>query len=226
MQEPLIIPTNVLNFGKFSGTPKGNADGSSFQATLSQCMENCDSIFILQPFNNNQTTCFYNPFVKNARLTLGEFGIHPSRPIQTWEDPRFLSMCLDSLNLERSDISALSKDVARSLGFNRPYYTVMSDLTPPITEKENIEYGDKSSFFVGISLSQMGFQSGCVSSPNTNIPFLWDCNIDRTPTTYRKDTPEITTGPIAMCLLDEAFIIQVSPNSNIPIVKLTTKSVV
>jgi hypothetical protein len=85
--------------------------------------------------------------------------------------------------------------------------------------------GDRSGFFIGVSLSQMGFQSGCVSSPNTNIPFIF------TSTLHRGGTDPAAAGAIdaqieAMFLLDAAFIIQVAPNSNVPIVKLTTKSVV
>jgi hypothetical protein len=158
------------------------------------------------------------------RLSLGEFGIHPSRYVNSWDDPRFLAMCLDSLNLERSDISSLSRDVARSLGANRTYYNIAK--TGAVTVKENLDLGDASSFFFGISLSQVGFQSGCVSSPNTNIPFIFDANLDRTTGTVRATYPPIESGIIAMFLLDAAWVVQVSPNSNVPIVKLTNKSVV
>jgi hypothetical protein len=172
IEEPLIIPTNILQYAKFSGQPAGNGDDTSFSATLSQCLENCDSVFLLVPNNNFQETCFYQPYLKSVRLMLGEFGIHPSRYVSTWNDPRFLAMCLDSLNLERSDISSINKDVARSLGFNRPL--LIAGTAGAITKGEELDaYGDNSSFFIGISLSQVGFQSGTVSSPNTNIPFIF-----------------------------------------------------
>jgi hypothetical protein len=94
-EQPLIIPANILTYGRFSGQP--NADDKVFHATLSQSLENCDSLFILVPFDNLQTTCFYQPYLTEVRLSLGEFGTRPQRYVKTWDVPRFLSMVLDSL---------------------------------------------------------------------------------------------------------------------------------
>jgi hypothetical protein len=230
MEEPLIIPTNILQFAKFSGQPADNADKTSFQATLSQCLENCDSIFLLVPNNNFQETCFYQPYLDSVRLMLGEFGVHPSRYVSTFNDPRFIAMCLDSLNLEKSDISSMNADVARSFMQTRPIYELKTDGTVNTVTAEELDLiGDKSNFFIGISLSQVGFQSGCVTSPNTNIPFIFEGTLSRTTNTDRDPTKngrKIDTSLIAMFLLDCAIIVQVSPNSNIPVVKLTSKSVV
>jgi hypothetical protein len=139
-------------------------------------------------------------------------------------------MCLDSLNLEKSDISSMNSDVARSLMQSRSIYELKTDGTPNnFTAEELNLIGDKSNFFIGISLSQVGFQSGCVTSPNTNIPFIFEATLDRTANTDRgvsKNGRPIDTSLIAMFLLDCAIIVQVSPNSNIPVVKLTSKSVV
>jgi hypothetical protein len=230
MEEPLIIPTNILQYAKFSGQPGNNNDGTSVLATLSQCLENCDSIFLLVPNNNFQETCFYQPYLDKIRLTLGEFGVHPSRYVDTYNDPRFIAMCLDSLNLEKSDISSMNEDVARSLNQARPIYRLATDGSIGVATAEQLDLiGDKSSFFIGVSLSQLGFQSGCVTSPNTNIPFVFEGNLHRRGSTDSDATANgapILTSLIAMFLLDCAIIVQVSPNSNIPIVKLTSKSVV
>jgi hypothetical protein len=59
-EQPLIIFTDVLHYARFSGQPAAGALGG-FQATLSQCLENCDSVFILVPNNNKRTTCFNQP---------------------------------------------------------------------------------------------------------------------------------------------------------------------
>jgi hypothetical protein len=230
MEEPLIIPTNILQYAKFAGQPADNNDDTSFQATLSQCVENCDSIFLLVANNNFQETCFYQPYLKSVRLMLGEFGVHPSRCVSTCNDPRFIAMCLDSLNLEKSDISSMNVDVARSLLQARPIYRLGADGKPIDAKAEELDViGDKSNFFIGISLSQVGFQSGCVTSPNTNIPFIFEATLDRLAGTDRDPTRSgypIETSLIALFLLDAAIIVQVSPNSNIPVVKLTSKSVV
>jgi hypothetical protein len=231
--QPLIIPTNVLHYARFSGQP--SAGNNIFHATLSQCLENCDSVFILVPNNNNQTTCFYQPYLQDVRLSLGEFGIHPANYVRTWNDARFIAMALDSLNLETSEITAMNKDVARSLTSPRPQHQVYWGTETPTPLKHEIEvydikYGDASDFFIGISLSQVGFQSGTVSSPNTNIPFIFDAQVLPASNPYVPGSfpPPRTfdTSIIALFLMDCALMIQVVPNSDIPIVKLTSKSIV
>jgi hypothetical protein len=188
-------------------------------------LENCDSVFILCPNNTNQTTCFYQPYLDNLRLSLGEFGIHPANYVKTYDDPRFVSMILDSLNLETSEITAMNRDVARSLTSPRPHKVI--DGTGKVNDKWVKDRGDNSDFFIGISLSQVGFQSGTVSSPNTNIPFIFDATLHDGTTDGVPDSPQkFDTSIIALFLLDAALMIQVVPNSDIPVVKLTSKSIV
>jgi hypothetical protein len=218
-QQPLIIPTNILNYGRFSGEPGGSL---AFHATLSQSLENCDSIFFLVPFENGQTTCFYQPYLTDLRLSLDQFGTRPQRYVRTWDDPRFLAMVLDSLNLETSEITAMNEDVARSLNTQRKYF-LLGDNTEWQQMGDKVK-GDKSNFFIGFSLSQVGFQSGTVSSPNTNINMIFDALLDRMKP--HDKTPAINTSVIVMFLIDAALMIQVVQDSDVPIVKLTTKSIV
>jgi hypothetical protein len=224
-QQPLIIPTNILQYGRFSGEPGKNDNGTTFHATLSQCLENCDSIFILVPFDNLQTTCFYQPYLRDLRVSLGEFGTRPQRYVQTWDDPRFLAMVLDALNLETSEITAMNEDVARSLNAQKPHWS-LEHAKEVLEHADTYMKGDKSNFLIGLSLSQVGFQSGTVSSPNTNVPFIFDAVLDRS-NPLKDDTVEkIDTSIVIMFLLDAAIMIQVVPESDVPIVKLTTKSIV
>jgi hypothetical protein len=224
-EQPLIIPTNILTYGRFSGEPAGSDDGKSqrngtdFHATLSQSLENCDSIFFLIPFDNGQTTCFYQPYLKELRLSLGEFGTRPGRYVQTWDDPRFFAMVLDALNLETSEITSMNEDVARSLNTERTYFNIAGAVAT-----KDVVKGDKSNFFIGFSLSQVGFQSGTMSSPNTNVPFIFDAVLDRTGGHTALD--DIKTSVIVMFLIDAALMIQVVQDSDVPIVKLTSKSIV
>jgi hypothetical protein len=223
-EQPLIIPTNILHYSRFSGQPGNNTENTPFHATLSQSLENCDSVFILVPFNTTQTTCYYQPYLTSMRLSLGEFGIHPSRYVETFDNPHFVAIVLDSLNLETSEITAMNEDVARSITAPRSSFkwnggAVEADWV--FTE------GDYSNFFMGFSLSQVGFQSGTVSSPNTNIPFIFDARTANPPAqTTRPPNIKIDTSIICMFLLDCAIMIQVVPNSDIPVVKLTNKSIV
>jgi hypothetical protein len=236
-EQPLIIPTNILHYSRFSGQPGSNNVNEGFHATLSQCLENCDSIFILVPNNTNQTTCFYQPYLDNVRMALGEFGIHPQQYVNTYDSPRFLAMVLDSLNLETSEITAMNNDVSRTFVSPRKSYK-LNAAGDGVEEAWNpvYGYGDQSSFFIGISLSQVGFQAGTVSSPNTNIPFIFDATLGIGDLTalvpgsgganQRPDKYKIDTSIICMFLIDAALMIQVVPNSDIPVVKLTNKSIV
>jgi hypothetical protein len=130
-------------------------------------------------------------------------------------------MALDSLNLETSEITAMNKDVARSLSSPKPMKVIGHD-GKSSADQYLWTKGDASSFFIGISLSQVGFQSGTVSSPNTNIPFIFDATVSNA----LASVPKIETSIIALFLLDCALMIQVVPNSDIPVVKLTSKSIV
>jgi hypothetical protein len=227
----LIIPSNILQYARFSGQPGGTDDGTPFHASLSQSLENCDSIFILVPFEHGQHTCFYQPYLRNVRMSLGEFGIHPNQPVNTWNDPRFYAMLIDALNLEASEITGMNDDLLRTFLDSKKAYR----LTSPQAQNESEwtvepfempqEWGDLSNFFIGISLSQIGFQSGTVTSPNSAVPFMFDAQLDR-PEDGSHNTHKFDSSIICMFLLDCAIMIQVVPDSDIPVVKLSTKSIV
>jgi hypothetical protein len=233
-EQPLIIPTNVLHYSRFSGQPGAtNMSGDPFHATLSQSLENCDSVFVLVPFTTDQTTCFYQPYLRELRLSLEEFGTHPQRYVKTVDDQRFPAMILDSLNLETSEITAMNKDVSNSITNPRTYAQVASHATalPRITNNwfpvRLSDIGETSDFFIGLSLSQVGFQSGTVSSPNTNIPFIFDATLDFVRGQARAGAiPSIDTSIICLFLLDCALMIQVVPGSDVHVVKFTNKSIV
>jgi hypothetical protein len=231
----LVIPTNILQYGRFSGYPSNMNDGTPFHATLSQNLENCDSIFILLPFNHGQRTCFYQPWLKDVRLSLGEFGIHPQQPVQTWDDPRFFHMLIDALNLEASEITGMNDDVLRTFMKGRVMWELtgpaaagvlpsVRDFQEPWNGKLN---DDTSNFFIGFSLSQIGFQSGTVTSPNSNVPFMFDAILDRPGGAGGiHETPNFDSSVVVMFLLDCSIMIQVVPDSDIPVVKLSSKSIV
>jgi hypothetical protein len=221
VENMLVIPTNILQYGRFSGTPTRNEDGELFHATLSQNLENCDSLFVLLPFEHGQRTCFYQPYLKNVRLSMGEFGIHPQQPVNTWSDMRFMAMALDSLNLEASEISGMNNDVLRSFMYEHPRLAVTA--AGKAGQSHFRDRGDKSNFFIGFSLSQVGFQSGTVTSPNDNVPFMFDAILDRAGDHAVKP---FDTSLVVMFLLDCAIMIQVVPDSDIPVVKLSSKSIV
>jgi hypothetical protein len=151
-------------------------------------------------------------------MALGEFGIHPAQYVNTgtYDDPRFIAMALDSLNLETSEITAMNDDVARSLTCPRRTVALGAD-SKFAPSWWGIE-GDNSNFFIGISLSQVGFQAGTVSSPNTNIPFIFDATLGQgnsvlknPDTKERQDSLKLDTSIICMFLIDAAIMIHLSP---------------
>jgi hypothetical protein len=161
------------------------------------------------------------------RLSLGEFGTHPQRYVKTWDEPFFLAMCADALNLESSEITGMNDDVKHSLTFETRHYTLGGGGF--VATGSSPYRGDPSNFFIGVSLSQVGFQSGTVSSPNTNVPFIFDAVLDRTGehAINGVNVPQnIDTSIIVMFLIDAAIMIQVIPDSDVPVVKLTSKSIV
>jgi hypothetical protein len=223
-QEILIIPTNTLQYSRFSGQPGGTGDGTTFHATLSQNLENCDSIFILIPFEYGQHTCFYQPYLREVRMQLGEFGIHPQQAIKTWNEPRFVGMLTDALNLEVSEITGMNDDTLRTFTDRIQAFSITAGAGTVTKVELSEDYGDMSNFFIGISLSQIGFQSGTVTSPNAHVPFIFDAVLDRG--NGRDSTPLIDSSIVCMFLLDCALMIQVVPDSDIPVVKLSSKSIV
>ena len=234
VENPLIIPTNTLSYNRFSHSSGSNPIGGTnyIQATANLPVENIDSIFVLVPENEKQQTCFYQPHLTGVRLGMGEFGIRPQRYMDTYNtkenafnNRRFVSYLLDALNLENSQISAMNKDFANSI------------LPSPIVYNEDRgfehrravkNYTDKlydsSHFIIGFPCSQVGFQSGTVSSPNSNINFQFDATVNAAPDC--DNAIDYKASVICMFLADAELMIQVVPNSDLPLVKLSSKSIV
>ena len=234
VENPLIIPTNTLSYQRFAHA--STAGNTSVQATANLPVENIDSIFLLLPEDDNQTTCYYQPYLTGVRLGLGEFGIRPQRYMDTcnatnnaWNNRRFITYLLDALNLESSQISAMNKDFSNSVMPHAIEYSgnklVSNKQLFVGTNTSNKQY-DNSHFIIGIPCSQVGFQSGTISSPNTNINFQFDANKVPIPLNGGEVKTFDTGGVIAMFLADAELMIQVSPNSDIPVVKLSSRSIV
>ena len=156
---------------------------------------------------------------------MGEFGVKPSQYVSTYNDPRFVGLTLDALNLEMSKISAMNKDFSNSIMPHCREYDKDGVLTYIKTNGNTFKYYDSSYFMWGLSCSQVGFQSGTMSSPMSNINFQFDANIDDV-VGISGEKKEFKVPLVAMFLLDAEIIIQVVPNSDHPVVRVSTKSVV
>lgn len=222
-EQPLIIPINLLTYQRFSHS---NSSDSAIHAVANLPVENCDSIFLLFPTTANQTTCFYQPYLRDCRLGMGQFGVKPSQYVSTFDDPRFVGLTLDALNLEMSKISAMNQDFANSiLPHTRLYDAKNGTHTSLLVHNNPLKDYDSSYFMYGLSCSQVGFQSGTVSSGNTNINFQFDATIAEIPG-IEGQKKNFKVPIVAMFLQDGEIIIQVMPNTDHPVVKVSTRSVV
>ena len=232
VENPLIIPTNTLSYQRFAHS---STAGEAVQATANLPVENIDALYVMIPENEAQQTCFYQPYLTGVRMSMGEFGIRPQRYMSTfndgdnWNNRRFITYLLDSLNLEDSQISAMNKDFSNSVLPHAIEYSGANLATKTSIFTGKNRYGkqyDNSQFMIGIPLSQVGFQSGTVSSPNANINFQFDANKAKFPMTNGTVKTFAGGGIIVMFLTDAALMIQCQPGSDHPIVKLTSKSIV
>ena len=222
-EHPLIIPINLLTYQRFSHS---NSSDTAIHAVANLPVENCDSIFLLFPTTANQTTCFYQPYLRDCRLGMGQFGVKPSQYVSTFDDPRFVGLTLDALNLEMSKISAMNQDFANSiLPHTRLYDAKNGTYASLLVHNNPLKDYDNSYFMYGLSCSQVGFQSGTVSSGNTNINFQFDATIANIPG-IDGQKKSFKVPIIAMFLQDGEIIIQVMPNTDQPVVKVSTRSVV
>ena len=195
-------------------------------ATANLPIENCDSIFLLFPNNDTQTTCYYQPYLSGCRLSMGEFGVKPAQYVRTYNDSRFVGLTLDALNLEMSKISAMNKDFSNSIMPHARHYTAAGETYTPTSSRSNpFKQYDDSCFIYGLSCSQVGFQSGTMSSPTSNINFQFDATID-TIQGIADQRKKFAAPMVAVFLQDAEIIIQVVPNSDHPVVRISSKSVV
>ena len=225
-ENPLIIPINLLHYHRFTTTSTNTTENesSTMHATANLPIENCDSIFLLFPNNDTQTTCYYQPYLSNCRLSMGEFGVKPAQYVNTYNDPRFVGLTLDALNLEMSKISAMNKDFSNSIMPHTRIFDHNGAITYTVPLGNGFTQYDNSCFLYGLSCSQVGFQSGTMSSPTSNINFQFDANIDTIVELNKKKTFNVPM--VAMFLQDAEIIIQVVPNSDHPVVRISSKSVV
>ena len=196
--KPLTFPVNTLQISRFSG-PLQWTDGN-INTVLCQAVNNCDTVFILFPKTSNERTVFRNPKLKNLQLYCGEFGAYPQQPIDTFNSPKFLNMCGDSLNVNSSPLTSFNKDTACSLLDNVRGYTYTG------AEKSIGKiFHDDSNFFVGIPFSIDDDFQGGLSSPSSNINFKLIGTTSQDMSTWDK------APAIAAFLIDGSIMVKPDP---------------
>ena len=164
--KPLTFPVNTLQISRFSGTPNWGAAKTQLNTVLCQSVNNCDTVFILFPSTPNERTVFRNPKLDSLQLFCGEFGAYPQQPIKTYNDPKFLNMCGDALNVNSSPLTSFNNDTANSLLDSVTGYQGGGG-----AKSFGQLFYDTSNFFVGIPFSIDDDFQGGLSSPSANINF-------------------------------------------------------
>lgn len=199
LDKPLTFPVNTFQISRFSGSPNWGGAGTPLNTVLTQGINNCDTVFLLFPKTPNERTVFRNPKLKSLQLICGEFGAYPQQPINTFNDPKFINMVGDALNVNSSPLTSFSKDTANS--FMDTIY-----LRTGANADTTASYGqhDTSNFFVGIPFSIDDDFQGGLSSPSSNINF-------KLMATTSTDLSTWTTPIIAAFLIDASIMIKPDP---------------
>ena len=166
LQVPLLFPIQTVSNVKFT-SPLGTNPQFTLQNTAT--LSHCDTVFVVFPYDVNSRTCFLNPQL-NCQLNInGKY--YPRERYTTVDDPRFVNMELDALNINNNPLFSISDDVAFSI-------------TPFVKDTE-ISYGDncfytnyiyhtkdikdKSNFFIGVPLSTDEDFMGGISSNGSTV---------------------------------------------------------
>ena len=196
---PLTFPVSTFQISRFSGAPNWGNAGSSLNTVLCQSVNNCDTVFILFPKTPNERTVFRNPKLEGLQLICGEFGAYPQQPIKTFNDPKFLNMCGDALNVNSSPLTSFNYDTANSFMDSIPIRTAANADATALFNKH-----DTSNFFVGIPFSIDDDFQGGLSSPSSNINF-------KLMATTTINLREWQTPIIACFLIDGSIMIKPDP---------------
>ena len=126
-------------------------------------LTHCDTMFIVFRQNQNSRTCFINPQITYRVNIGGKF--YPNETYQTFDDQRHVNLLLDSLNVNNSLLTSISKDILTSA---QPFYhRIVYDAEGKGTDKKCWNGGDNSNFFIGIPFADSEDFMGGLSTTGT-----------------------------------------------------------
>ena len=126
-------------------------------------LTHCDTMFIVFRRSQHSRTCFTNPQITYRVNIGGKF--YPNETYQTFDDQRHVNLLLDSLNVNNSLLTSISKDILTSA---QPFYhKLVYDNTGNGTDKKCWNGGDNSNFFIGIPFADSEDFMGGLSTTGT-----------------------------------------------------------
>ena len=198
MDSALTFPTQTLAMFPCSN----KLDSISAKTTQTITPRFVESIFILFPFKSHHKTIYANPCFNTFQLQCGGYGNIPSIPASTIDDPLFINLCKNAMNLN-SNVTGLNKEVILSLV-----------RTTGISRNINVVSTENNSFFIGLPVEVDNcFQQGMTS----NTPITFELHVTQnSDNTYMK----CEATPIMCFLVDSTFSIQVQANGAPPLVEV------
>ena len=169
LQVPLLFPIQTVSNVKFT-KPLGTGP---FTLQNTATLSHCDTIYVVFPYDLNSRTCFQNPEIMCQLNINGKY--YPRERVSTIEDPRFINMVHDSLNINNNTLVSVSEDVANSF---HPYnvFTDAALTKNCLYNCRQILKEDTTCFFIGVPLStDEDFMGGISSNGQTvQIELLGD----------------------------------------------------
>ena len=138
-------------------------------------LTHCDTMFIVFRRSQHSRTCFTNPQITYRVNIGGKF--YPNETYQTFDDQRHVNLLLDSLNVNNSLLTSISKDILTSA---QPFYhKLVYDNTGDGTDKKCWNGGDNSNFFIGIPFADSeDFMGGLSTTGTVQIELSGDRQVD------------------------------------------------
>ena len=138
-------------------------------------LTHCDTMFIVFRRSQHSRTCFTNPQITYRVNIGGKF--YPNETYKTFDDQRHVNLLLDSLNVNNSLLTSISKDILTSA---QPFYhKLVYDNTGDGTDKKCWNGGDNSNFFIGIPFADSeDFMGGLSTTGTVQIELSGDRQVD------------------------------------------------
>ena len=229
-EKPLTFPVSTLQISRFTGPPTITGNNSALSIVLCQAINNCDTMFVLPYRESSQHTVCFNPYIQDLQLHAGEYGAYPTQPFSTYatletQNIRFVNSVADGLNVNASDLTSFSRDIARTFVIN-PFIQYGADIAADGIQYKgpNGDLGDRSNFFIPFPFSTDDDFQGGLSSPSSNINFKLTGNfqtVSQTQVTAGENDwaaqdhhTSFNTPWVAAFLIDGVIMIRPDPGSD------------
>ena len=169
INKPMLFPIQTI-ISKDFGTKLPTSSGGQINATMTNALNHCNSMFIVFKRSNDDRTCFENPMLKTWQINIdGKY--FPREAYATFDDKRNMNLFLDATNFNGNGLFSVSNDIYHSL---QPYvksraYAAAGDGT----ETHTYLAKDRSNFAIGVPFCEDDtFQAGIHSGGTVQVELV------------------------------------------------------